>query len=284
MRRFRLQKKRASFMVVLMAALATSPVYPADTPATDWALSPLAPLSPAYQGMTGDALFEKLLEANRAREVRLQQYSTVRTYRVTSDKGKVHAQEIVRLDYRAPDQKTFRTLSEEGSTLIRELVLKRLVESESETSSGRAHRDSSIRPANYEFHLLGEQDVGPYHCLVAQATPRHRDKYLFEGKVWIDAQDFAIVRIAGQPAKSLSFWITRADFVRQYQKIGDFWVAARDQTLVHVRLYGTKILSIDHRDYVINDAAPNSTENLESGKQMATQISGAAHQEREGQK
>jgi len=79
------------------------------------------------------------------------------------------------------------------------------------------HRDSSIKPANYKFSLLGEQDVGPYHCVVVEAIPRRKDKYLFEGKIWIDAQDYGIVRIAGHPAKSPPFWITRADFVPSYQ-------------------------------------------------------------------
>src|SRR5208283_5745108 len=133
-----------------------------------------------------------------------------------------------------------------------DLVLKRLIESESETSSGRAHRDSSIKPANYEFNLLGEQDLGPYHCLVVGAHPKREDKYLFEGKVWIDAEDYAVVRIAGQPAQMLSFWITRADFVRQYQKIGDFWLPAKDETFVDVKFYGKKILSIEHRIDSVN--------------------------------
>ena len=169
------------------------------------------------------------------------------------------AEEEVRVEYQAPDHKTFVTESEKGSTLARDLVLKRLIESESETSAGRAHRDSSIKPANYELSVLGEQDVGRYHCLVVEAHPRRKDKDLFEGKIWVDTKDFAIVRIAGQPALKLSFWVTRADFVRQYQKIGDFWLPAKDETFVHVRLYGKKILTIDHREYAINDRAGGST-------------------------
>jgi hypothetical protein len=215
----------------------------------------LSPLRAPFQSMTGDELFAKLLEHNRLRDIRLQRYSAVRTYDVASDKGKVYAEEVVRVEYRAPDHKSFVTDSEKGSALVRDLVLKRLIESESATSRGRAHHDSSIRPANYEFTLLGEQDVGPYHCLVVRALPRRQDKYLFEGKVWIDTEDYAIVRIAGHPAKSLSFWITRADFVRQYQRIGDFWLPAKDETLVHVRLYGKKILTIHHGEYVVNEDA-----------------------------
>ena len=63
-----------------------------------------------------------------------------------------------------------------------------------------------------------------------------------------------MVRIEGHPAKKLFFWIERADFVRQYQKIEGFWLPERDQTLVQVRLYGKKVLTIDHQNYVVNGA------------------------------
>jgi len=251
---------RRTFATILTAVCLAAGAIAAEGPASGQTLSPLTSLSPPYEGMTGDELFARLLESNQAQDARLQQYSAIRTYRVTGDKGNVYAQEVVRVDYQAPDHKSFQTMSEEGSGLVRDLVLKRLIESESETSSGREHRNSSVKPANYEFSLIGEQDVGSHRCLVVEAIPRRRDKYLFEGQVWIDTSDYAIVRIAGQPAKSLSFWITRADFVRQYQKIGQFWLPARDETLVRVRLYGKKILTIDHREYLINSGtATDST-------------------------
>jgi hypothetical protein len=145
--------------------------------------------------------------------------------------------------------------SESGSGLIRHLALNPLIASEIETTAGKEHHDSAIAPANYSLQVLGEQQVGSYHCFVAQAVPKRKDKYLFEGKVWIEAQDYAVVRIEGHPAKKLSFWIERADFVRQYQKIGDFWLPQRDETFVQVRLYGRKALTIDHQDYNVNRAA-----------------------------
>jgi hypothetical protein len=55
--------------------------------------------------------------------------------------------------------------------------------------------------------------------------------YLFEGKVWIDSQDFAVVRIAGHPAKKLSF--------------------RKDETFVQVRMYGQKVLTIEHQRYTV---------------------------------
>ncbi len=128
------------------------------------------------------------------------------------------------------------------------------------TSSGREHHDSAITTANYEFKLAGEQEIGPYHCLVLEATPKRKDKYLFEGKIWVDAEDFAVVKIGGHPAKKPSFWINRADFVRQYQKVDGFWVPYRDETSVEVKMYGRRVFTIDHQQYVINLATPLQAE------------------------
>jgi hypothetical protein len=142
--------------------------------------------------------------------------------------------------------------SEKGSGLVRRLALNPLIASEIETAAGKQHHDSAISPTNYNLEPLGEQQVGPYNCLVARAIPKRRDKYLFEGKIWIDVEDYAVVRIEGHPAKKLSFWIEQADFVRQYQKIDGFWLPQRDVTFVQVRLYGKKALTIDHQDYSVN--------------------------------
>jgi hypothetical protein len=211
-----------------------------------------APLEPLRSGVTEEHVFAEMASHNELRSAALLDYTAFRTYQVVDLKGKVHAEESGRMEYRAPDKKTFVVSSEKGSGLIRHLALNPLIASEIEAASGKQHHDSSITPANYSLHLVGEQQVGLYHCFVAQAVPKRVDKYLFEGKIWIDIQDFAIVRIAGHPAKKLSLWIERADFVREYQKIDEFWLPRRDETFVQVRLYGKKILAIDHQDYTVN--------------------------------
>ena len=124
-------------------------------------------------------------------------------------------------------------------------TLDQLIASEIEATAGGDDGDSSITPANYKLDPLGEQQVGAFHCFVVQAIPKRKEKDLFEGKIWIDVQDYAIVRIEGHPVKRPSFWIAREEFVRQYQKIDGFWLPQKDETLVHVRLYGTKLLTVD---------------------------------------
>jgi hypothetical protein len=78
------------------------------------------------------------------------------------------------------------------------------------------------------------------------------------------------VQIVGHPAKKLSVWVDKADFVRRYQKIGDFWLPLKDETSVHVRLYGSKILTINHQSYTINEARSEQarqTRPIEEGAQ-----------------
>jgi hypothetical protein len=219
-------------------------------------------LQPPPPGLTGDNVIAKLIEHNKLQNARLQQYSVVRTYEVRNIKGKLAAEAIVRVDYRAPRTKTFQKTSEKGSWVVRHLVFDRLIAAETEMASGREHHDSAITTSNYRFTLLGREDLGPYHCFVVEASPKRRDKYLFDGKIWIDAQDFAVVRIAGHPAEKLSFWIHRVDFVRQYQKIDGFWLPNRDETFVDVRFYGKRIFTIEHQHYLVNDG-----ETVEKGGQ-----------------
>lgn len=207
-------------------------------------------------GLTGEHIIEEMLERNRLRSEQLQRYSAVRTYEIRNLQGKLAAQAVVRVDYEAPDKKTFNKTSEKGSGIVRHLVFDRLLQSEGETSSGKEHHNSAITTENYTFRLAGEEEVGAYHCFVLEATPKRKDKYLFEGKIWIDSQDFAIVQIAGHPARKPSFWINRADFVRQYQKIDGFWLPLRDETSVEVKIYGRRVFTVDHQQYVVNPANP----------------------------
>jgi len=220
-----------------------------------------APLEPLHQGIAENQLFAELEARNELRRSALFDYTVRRTYQVVDLKGKVHAEEIGQMEFRAPDQKQFVTTSESGSGLIRRMALNPLISSEIEAAAGKVHHDSAISAANYSLQLLGEQQVGPYHCFVAKAVPKRREKYLFEGTLWIDADDYAVVRIEGHPAKKLSFWIERADFVRQYRKVDGFWLPERDQTLVQVRLYGKKVLTIDHQNYVVNTALNHTAQN-----------------------
>jgi hypothetical protein len=211
-----------------------------------------ARVEPLRSGVTERQVLAELAAHNEARRDALHDYTVLRTYQVVDVRGKVHAEEIGRMEFLSPDKKAFTITSESGSGLVRQMALNPLINSEIEAAAGKEHHDSAISTDNYSLNLLGEQQLGPYRCFVAEAVPKRKDKYLFEGRVWIDANDYSVVRIEGHPAKKLSFWIQHADFVRQSQNIEGFWLPEKDETLVQVRLYGKKLLKIEHRNYVVN--------------------------------
>jgi hypothetical protein len=183
------------------------------------------------------------------------------------------------MDYQAPDKKVFQTTSEAGSGFVRHHVFERLMKSESEAASGKEHHDSALTPANYAFAFIAEEDLGPYHCLVLEVSPKRKDKYLFEGKIWIDAQEFAIAKTTGHPAKNPSFWIHHVEFVRQYQRIDDFWLPFRDETIVDRRIHGRKIFAVDHANYSINQRDPaeaHTSNGLGDERQRTSTATGAS--------
>jgi hypothetical protein len=249
--------------LVLLIPLTLAAARPAHAQQSDFAVpgeTAAAPNSPVVADPSANEIVSKVLAENKRRNELLQSYSVTRTYQIQTPEGKLAAQTVVRMDYRAPDAKTFEKTSEKGSGVVRHLVFDRLMDSETESSTGKEHKDSALTPANYDFRFAGVEDVGPYHCLVLEVTPKRKDKYLFEGKIWIDSQDFAVARIEGRPAKKPSFWINHADFVREYQKVDGFWLPLRDETQVDVKLYGKRVFTIDHGHYVVQGQAEHKTE------------------------
>src|ERR1700693_4591160 len=245
-------KLALSFGVAAMVAMAMLTMG-ANAQAAEEELPQLsAVIEPLSPGVAESRVLAELTAHNGQRRSALHDYSVLRTYQVIDLKGKVHALEVGRMEFLSPDKKTFTVTSESGSGLVRNMALNPLIKSEIETAAGKEHHDSAISADNYSLNLLGEQQVGPHRCFVAEVRPNRKDKHLFEGKVWIDVNDYSVVRIEGHPAKKLSFWIQHAEFVRQYQKIDGFWLPEKDQTLVQVRLYGKKLLKIEHRNYVVN--------------------------------
>jgi hypothetical protein len=212
------------------------------------AAPPAATRPPSNAAMTAESLLSQMVEHDRRRAVSLLEYSANRRYQVTNRNGKLRLETQVSLRYQSPDSKEFKILSESGPALLRNMI-KSLLNLEVEATLGPGSYASSITPANYTFQIAGKDTVDGYSCFVVQAILKRKDKYLFQGKIWIDDNEFAIVRIVGRPAERPSFWIKSADFTRHYQKIGEIWLPLRDETVSQVRIFGENVLTIDHGDY-----------------------------------
>ena len=212
------------------------------------------PLEPLRSGATGDQIFAEFLAHEDQRSAALLEYTAVKRHQMFDSRGELYAEEITHLEYHAPNRRTSVVTSQKGWAPSGHFTFYQVVASEVETAATEEDRESSITPSNYKLDPRGEQQLGPYRCFVVEAIPKRRGHGLFEGKIWIDVQDFAIVRIEGHPTKRPSFWVAKEYSVRQYQKIDGFWLPEKDVRLVYVRIYGSRILTSDRWDYEVNRA------------------------------
>jgi len=227
--------------------------YPRESIAKQAAAeAPLHPSSGA-QNSTAD-LFSRLTSRHHWQEAHLNRLSVIRTYRIENDTDTILAEEVVAMEYRAPGTESFTAISGKGSGFVRHHVFQRLMKDEEKRVRVNKDPDSLITPANYTLKVVGMDRIGGSECFVVHAIPKHKETDLFEGTIWIDSQDFAIVKITGQLAKSPSFWIKQVNFARDYQKIDGFWFLLREKVIADVRIFGKETLTIDYQNYTVNGA------------------------------
>ncbi|MBI4461291.1 MAG: hypothetical protein HY653_00140 [Acidobacteria bacterium] len=201
--------------------------------------------------LSADELIARLQRQNRDREERLESYTVRRIYRVANEVSEKRAEVEVEMRFHSPDQMEFEIQRQTGSKFLVGRVIKRMMEAEEEALTPENKRRSALTAANYEFTLLGPEQVGKRRTYRLGIKPRREDTYLLEGSVWIDAEDFALVRAEGEPSKRPSFWTRQVDIVRTYRKVGPFWLPDRLENITEVLLFGRTTVGIESGDYRI---------------------------------
>jgi len=148
-------------------------------------------------------------------------------------------------------EKQYEILSMTAEGLQKKVFLK-LLEAEVESSeSDKGEGDASITSANYDFALAGTQMMNGKEYVVVHLKPKRKSKFLLAGKAWIDPAENAIVKVEGQTARSLSFWIGKPQITQSFRKVDGVWVSATNQSVSDVRLLGRTELDIEFSDYKI---------------------------------
>jgi hypothetical protein len=217
------------------------------------ALSAQIPKSDEPALHTAQDVISRMLEADQIRATRLLGYTSRRRYLMESKRFGKPAEMTVRFSFRYPDTKSFEILSEQGPPAVRNRVFRRMLETEVKAAKGAAHGEGQISPRNYNFKLLGSELLNGRGTYLLEAAPKTRNPYLFRGRIWIDAKEFSIVRIEGRPTQNPSFWIRKSEFVHEYKKVGQFWLAALDRADTEVYFFGEAILTIEYTDYRLDE-------------------------------
>jgi hypothetical protein len=221
------------------------------------------PLPPSITNapLSVEKVVDNLIRKDEERTQALRHSESTRVYRLSyrgflSDRD---AEMTVDATYDSPSSKSFKIISQSGSKLIIERVFKRLLDSEKEAIEPEMHARMLLNRDNYYIALVGFESSGinassknPQYVLAVY--PKEMSKYVYRGKVWVDATDFAVTRIDAEPAQNPSFWTKKSEIHHEYMKVQNFWLPRRNESISYIRLGGRATLTIDYSNYHVIDS------------------------------
>ncbi|MGZ3709297.1 MAG: hypothetical protein ACXWPM_11250 [Bdellovibrionota bacterium] len=226
-----------------------------------------APAITPNSALTTEQVVNRLIQKNLERARALTAYQGTRIYHLKYQgfPGDRSAEMTVEVKYRSPGSKEFTIKSETGSRFLIDRVFYKLLQSEKEALTEESQAKVALNNDNYRFALAGYESMPTGPCYVLSVEPRTKSKLLYLGRIWVDAQDFAVVRIDAVPAKIPSFWTKETRIEHLYAKMGDFWLPISNRSSSVIRLGGQAEFTIDYQNYQITALAPARTANTVAG-------------------
>jgi hypothetical protein len=134
-----------------------------------------------------------------------------------------------------------------------------MIEAETEASRDDVREHARITPLNYDFQILGVDIQQGRRSYVLEVTPKASNKFSIRGRIWVDSEDFAIVRVEAAPAKSPSAWIRNTQVVQQYERLGRVWLPLFNHSETDSFAFGRTEVTINSWDYEITQYNGSST-------------------------
>jgi len=237
---------RRQFRVGLLFALA--PILPANLAQPQDAAASAASINTSQ-------IVEAMERHDRAQAERLRRYHAVRHYSIVyrGFARTIAASMEVEVDYESTSGKSFRVISQDGSATLCQKVLKRALDSEKEASQDKA--STALTPANYKFQFVGADRLGNRSAYILEVEPITPTKFLYRGRIWVDAADFAVAKMEVQPAKNPSFWISRTVIHHTNGITNGFWLPEQNRSETKVRIGGAAVMTIDYGTYQVTPQA-----------------------------
>jgi hypothetical protein len=206
---------------------------------------------PAVPDSTLQQILRGIVQSEAERDTRVLEYTRIQHYRATSSRFDESAEMVVRMHYDHERGKSYETLSRSGSASVQTRVFEKLLRMEIESAADSDRETTLFTASHYRFRALGLETVNGKNCYVLELDPLQADKRLFSGKVWVDANEHAVVRVEGRPSTSVSFLVGRPSVIQEFGKFGDFWFATMRDSVANSFVLGTCQLRIDYADYKV---------------------------------
>jgi hypothetical protein len=224
-------------------------------------VSSLLAVGPGQQPLTGDEILAKQAQTASRRRAALSEYTGTRHYRIRNKRFSKEATGTVRMSYSDGQGAHLQVVASAGSEKMTG-ILQRIVGSEEELSRPAERSRSDLTPANYSAKLIGTETVGGRQCYVLAVTPRMRSKHLIEGKAYVDAATFGLMRVEGQFAASVSAFLGRPYFVQDFAEVGGYWLPAHAHATSSSFFLGVSELDVVYLEYEVGRARYQTSQTL----------------------
>jgi hypothetical protein len=158
----------------------------------------------------------------------------------------------VLMSYRQVEGERYTVLTRSGSDRLNGII-DRVLASEAGASLPPENARHQITSANYRVRLLGtELRRGPKLLCPGTGAEGSRTGYLIVGKAWVDAGSYAVVRIEGQFAASLSILVGAPRISEEFVEVQGFWLPAHVRSVTSSFLLGPTELDILFSNYQLD--------------------------------
>ena len=189
----------------------------------------------------------------RARVEHITKYVVREHYAVyRNGAAKPAAEQAVQVTYQKSTGITYTTVSQVGSSMWLSRAIEPALESERAVNDVTTRHQVMLTADNYEFEVDPARDsVNGRDCFVLDLKPRRKSPYLLNGKAWVDAKTYLLVRIRGTQSRSSSLLAGLPLITRDFAHISGFAMVVHEEIEVHTFLFGQTVIKIDYDGYDI---------------------------------
>ena len=150
--------------------------------------------------------------------------------------------------------KSYQVVRESGSRIGR-FILKKILQNEEQLSQGQQRADALITSRNYDMSVPDSvvHELYGRNCLVLQINPKRSSPYLLDGKIWVDATNYHVVRVEGTATATAALGLSGRPMVeRDYAEVNGFPVAIHARSVSSQVLLGETVVEIKYENYKLN--------------------------------
>lgn len=186
-----------------------------------------------------------MIAAQQGNQAKVRAYTVKRNYQLLDKQEQSKAQLVANITVLPPNQKQYNIESSSGGLggkVLRDIVQK-------ETEAPKEAQRKELSPENYDFQLVGAEQVDGRNCYVLSLNPRREEKDLIRGKIWVDAADYRIHRVEGNTVKSPSWWIRDVHILMLFASVDGMWLHTFTHAVADVRFKGKYVMESRDLEY-----------------------------------